>query len=265
MAKDILRNDINDLLEMIRDQYNIISRYEGKIPQIEMDIIMTNIRRLYDDFFELNKLNQKYKADPEQEDIARPEPARETFTKSAAIEHPHTKQNEEKIMPAREEKPEEVPPVEEQPLIIQIEPQIKISKEIVKPKETTKPQQKKVPVADLFAETGNHPLAEKFKDEKKSLHDSLVIQKKEKTIADTILNPIADLRTGIGVNDRFLFINELFKGNMQEYSAAIEEINDQASGDHAIQRIISLKEQYQWKDDSEALTRLLGFVARRFR
>lgn len=265
MAKEILKNDINDVLEMIRDMYHIIDSYEGKIPQIEIDIIMSNIRRLYDDFVELNKLNQKYKAEAEQEEIVMPVKIIETPAQPAVIEASAGEEPAAEILPTKEEAPEVTIPVKEIPVKKTEEPPVKIVKEEIKVKETPKSQPKKPLIADLFAGTENTPLADKFKDEKKSLHEKIASEKKEKTFADTIQTSIADLRTGIGVNDRFLMINELFRGSMQEYAAAIEDINSQASQDAALQKILDLKDQYQWNDDSAGLNRLLSFVGRRFR
>jgi hypothetical protein len=264
MAKNLIQNDISELLEMIQYQYSIISRYEEKIPQIEMDIIMGNIRRLYEDFFELNKLNQRYKADTNQPDNKEMPKGKEEPVKTQKIEKPLEKTIEE--IPASKEQlsqkdvfPE---PMQEKEEAFQPKKEIR---ETTKLKDTGKSHQKKGTTADLFAEMENNSIAEKFKDSKKSLHDVITSEKKEKTLADTIHTPIADLRSGIGVNDRFLFINDLFKGSQQDYTSAIEEINGQGSFDDAILIINLMKEQYHWAETSEGLTRLISFVKRRFR
>jgi hypothetical protein len=264
MAKDILRNDIEEVLGMICEQYTIISKYEDRIPQIEMDIIMSNIRRLYDDFFELNKHNRACKATAETREIKEEKSAEEGFFKIVTVEHPARPIIKEPPG-EKKEKPIENIKQEEPPVVIKVEePKIK-PQEIVKPKEPAKQQQKKNPAADLFSDANGVILSEKFKDDKKTLHDKIASEKKEKTLADKIQNPISDLRTGIGVNDRFLLINALFKGSMPDYSAAIEEINKQESLDDAVQIISIFTEQYRWDEKSEGFLRLMGFVNRRFR
>ena len=34
-----------------------------------------------------------------------------------------------------------------------------------------------------------------------------------------------DLKDAIGINEKFLFINELFDGNLQDYSEALNKLN----------------------------------------
>jgi hypothetical protein len=249
---------------MIREQYSIISEYEGKIPQIELDIIMSNIRRLYDDFFELNKQNQAYKAATETQEVKEEISAEEEFIKVVSVEYRAEPVITEAPV-AKEEKTAGINKQEEPPLVVKAEEPKITPQEIVRPKEPAKQQQKKAPAADLFSDANGVILSEKFKDDKKSLHEKIASEKKEKTIADTIKNPISDLRTGIGVNDRFLLINALFKGSMPDYSAAIEEINKQDSLDDAIQIISILAEQNHWDEKAEGFLRLMSFVNRRFR
>jgi len=245
MAKEILYNDISELLAIIREQYSVISIYKGKIPQIELDIIMANIRRLYEDFFELNRMNQHTGTEPmmerQKESVKIIEKADDKIP-----EPPESPEIADSIIVNKEES-EKTQFSEEMPI-----------------KTVKKNPHKKTPVTDLFTGTESTPLAEKFRDDKKSLLDKIVSEKKDKTLADNIQNPIRDLRTGIGVNDRFLFINELFKGNMNEYAVAIEEINSQDSLDDAVQKISILKDTNKWDEKSESYIRLLGFVNRRF-
>jgi len=271
MAKHIVFNDINDLIGMIREQSQIIQSYEGKIPQIELDIIMSNLRRLYEDFYELNKINLQFKAEVSEENmgdfefessekelvtiIADPMPIREIVVEKKEPEP--EKQSEpvqEKVVVEEKPEPEIIPEV------IQTAPE---KVEHVKP-EPVKTSGKKGATADLFADAENVTVADKYKSEKKSFHDKISGANTDKTLADTLLNPIGDLRTGIGVNDRFVFINELFSGSMNDYQVAIEEINNQPDLAHAEQIISELKRVLNWKESSESIGRLLGFVRRRF-
>jgi hypothetical protein len=264
MSKRIILNDINTILEMIKDQVQIIQSYEGKIPQIEMDIIMSNIRRLYDDFYELNKHNRQIKQD-----------------KSALAEH-----QEEEEQPQRElvtiisksieaqevsfpEKIETTPPIEHVHPVKDLEKTETQEKppliEAVPVQEHIKKIEKKTVPKDLFAETENTTLADKYKDDKKTFHDKISGESNDKTFAETLQKSLTDLRTGIGVNDRFVFINELFGGSMSDYQAAIEEINKQADMEGAKQVIRQYQIVLGWKEDAEGLKKLIGFVQRRFR
>ncbi len=77
--------------------------------------------------------------------------------------------------------------------------------------------------------------------------------------------PVRDLRKAIGVNDRFLFINELFRGDESMYERSIKTINSFSilpEAEYWIQR--ELKTKIGWKDDSETVQQFIHLVRRRF-
>ena len=76
---------------------------------------------------------------------------------------------------------------------------------------------------------------------------------------------VSDLKKAIGLNERFYFANELFKGDGEEYSRAIEELNHLGSMDDA-RRLITAKyeEKYKWDYESEAVTSFLNLLGRRY-
>lgn len=53
----IIRNQIKELVEIIQEQTSTILTYSEKIPQIEIDIILGNLRKLYDSYNQLDKIN----------------------------------------------------------------------------------------------------------------------------------------------------------------------------------------------------------------
>lgn len=96
-------------------------------------------------------------------------------------------------------------------------------------------------------------LNEKLKEEKKELA--------------SLLNeaPIADLRRAIGINDRFVFIQELFNADETMYERCIKTINSFTTYSEAegwIQR--ELKVKLGWKEDSESVQHFDQLVMRRF-
>jgi hypothetical protein len=245
MGRDILTKDIYVLLEIVREQSSIISSYEGKIPQIELDIIMSNIRRLYEDYYELSRVNRNNKNEAlisQQFEIKHTEKIPDDFV----ISEVHTEIKEKDIL-------ENIKNKENSSDI-----------ETVIQNNSSKLNPQNEPIADLFAESEDITVANKFNKEKKTFHDKLIEEKKDKIIAETIQKPLKDLRSGIGVNDRFLFINELFKGNMQEYSSAIEKINSQPDINDALAVFNTYKSEYQWKDNSNSSNLLLSFIKRRY-
>lgn len=78
-------------------------------------------------------------------------------------------------------------------------------------------------------------------------------------------SPVRDLRKAIGINDRFLFINDLFRGDENMYERCIKTINNfniYAEAEYWITR--ELKVKLGWKVDSETAAHFYNLVKRRF-
>ena len=77
--------------------------------------------------------------------------------------------------------------------------------------------------------------------------------------------PIRDLKKAIGVNDRYLFINELFRGDESMYERSIKTINSFSilpEAEYWIQR--ELKVKNGWNDSDELVKQFYQLVKRRF-
>lgn len=85
-------------------------------------------------------------------------------------------------------------------------------------------------------------------------------------LGDTLTEvPIRDLRKAIAVNDRFLFINELFRGDEASYERSIKTINSFSifpEAEYWIQR--ELKVKNGWNDHDELVKQFYLLVKRRF-
>ena len=97
-----------------------------------------------------------------------------------------------------------------------------------------------------------------------SLNDRLKEQKTE-VAAKLQGAPIRDLKKAIGINDRFLFINELFRGDEDMYERSIKTINAFSiypEAEYWIQR--ELKVKIGWTEGTEAVKQFDQLVKRRF-
>ena len=85
-------------------------------------------------------------------------------------------------------------------------------------------------------------------------------------LGDTLTEvPVRDLRKAIGVNDRFLFINELFRGDEVAYERSIKTINSFsifAEAEYWIQR--ELKVKNGWDNGNDMVAQFYQLVKRRF-
>lgn len=75
---------------------------------------------------------------------------------------------------------------------------------------------------------------------------------------------INELRTAIGINDKFLFVNELFGGSMEKYNRSIENLDDMKTLNGTLIYLNELKVELQWNSSNEAYQKLLNLIHRKF-
>src|SRR5690606_23266777 len=122
-----------------------------------------------------------------------------------------------------------------------------------KPFVKTIPATERKEINDTINENHHTSLNERLKQSKIDLGDTLTEA------------PIRDLKKAIGVNDRFLFINELFRGDEAVYERSIKTINNFsifAEAEYWIQR--ELKVKNGWNDNDEMVKQFYQLVKRRF-
>jgi len=98
-----------------------------------------------------------------------------------------------------------------------------------------------------------------------SIHDKLKTGISTE-IASTLKNaPVKELRKAIGVNDRFVFINELFRGDEPMYERSIKTINNfriLPEAQYWMERELKIK--LGWDDSREIVQHFYQLVSRRF-
>ena len=94
----------------------------------------------------------------------------------------------------------------------------------------------------------------------------MVKKQEDKSLADTLnKKPIKELKAAIGINEKFLFINELFDGNLQEYNNSIAALNQCQSYSEATTFIKNnLSGKYKWEEENKYVLSFLDLVKRRF-
>lgn len=76
--------------------------------------------------------------------------------------------------------------------------------------------------------------------------------------------PVTDLTNAIGINDKFLLLNELFSGSMEKYNKSIRALNNFSTLLGAKTYLGELQIELQWNCESEAYKKLADLVERRF-
>ena len=116
----------------------------------------------------------------------------------------------------------------------------------------------------LLRHNSEREVHELIGEQKESLNDRL---KQDKTELAHVLKdtPIKDLRKGIGINDKFLFVNELFRGDEAMYERSIKTINGfhiLPEAEYWINR--ELKVKLGWNDNKDTVQHFYHLVRRRF-
>lgn len=148
----------------------------------------------------------------------------------------------------------------------------KIEEEIRQRKATFRPQSLFDPMEEVPTLAQQNPVNKEEKidtdisgfDYPQSLNDKLKEVKIELSQSLTT-SPIKDLRKAIGVNDRFLFINELFRGDEAMYERSIKTIQNfsiYAEAEFWIRR--ELKVKIGWVDSDPVVKQFDQLVKRKF-
>jgi hypothetical protein len=209
IQKTILNGEITMLIEIIREQLDTLNTFEGKIPVLEFDIIMENVRKLYESLYLLRHLN---------------DPADYIDKKEHSM--PQTRQTAtlKKIEPeAGEFFPAAVPP------------------------------EKEVEKADLFT-SGTSSFNDKLKDAREQSLGSRSRQSGK-----------ADIKSLVNINDKFLFINELFDGDYKEYTHAMDTFNTFTEKRDALDFLDSLLKNNLWNSTSPAFIKFKEIIEKKFR
>lgn len=272
----------------------------NNIHLIEVDIVLSLLRDIYQNISMLKDADKAEAAKTLQkfppQDYSNPGPAAQPYRPSVVPEFtppaaPNVPAPRAEI--TTPEMPVSMPePVQifNTPLAAEPEPEkIKLQAEIVKPEEVvTPPPQQTAPILpetkkkeevsthstqvyhkpvspqpELFG-NGNS-VADKLKGEATSLNEKISAGKSDTTLADKInLTPISDIKSAIGINEKFQFINELFDGSSELYNEAIALLNNCASGFAASQLLADYQQRNAWAGDNKVFLRLKEFVIRRY-
>lgn len=90
--------------------------------------------------------------------------------------------------------------------------------------------------------------------------------KEENSVVDQLQKqPIADLTTAIGLNERYLYANELFGGSMELFRDALRALNSKGSLQDALDYLENdLVVTHQWSNEHDLVHSLRRLVERRF-
>lgn len=261
MEKDKLLRNIELQVEFIQAHVRRIRKSNGKIHALDRDMLLNKTRDLYEKLLQLDEVEETKTTETT---IELPEtmpaagiPEKADSKKNIGGEKLIREEPQAESIP-RQEIPEEPPHKTETGPVDKTEEETETREagatgEMKEDIHREEKYEKQEPSAfDLFSST------------QETIADKLG-QKEESTIADKMSrHPVNDLRQIIGINEKFLFINELFKGDMSRYNKVIDDLNHIENAEGVRRYFIELKVASQWPDDLEAFVKLQELVNRKF-
>lgn len=110
-------------------------------------------------------------------------------------------------------------------------------------------------------------IADKFGSSPNSIYERLSKIKEDHSIgAKMQQKPVANIKSAIGINEKFLFINELFNGDIRSYNDSVDKLNNFSSIHEAFEYLNLLTDTFQWDGNrsSETIEKFANLVQRRF-
>lgn len=211
------------------------------------------------------KTEAKVEAKPEPKPEVKPEPKPEVkpAPKPEVKPEPKTEVKPLEVLKVTASEPKmeipEIKPKVSEPAKSEPKPTMQEDKQVV-----VKPEAKPaIPEPKPAQQVEVVPSAEK--PQQRSLNDLFNEQKRENSLGDKFQQKkVVDLTKAMTINDKFLFIRELFKNKSEEFSRAIQTLNNCQDIEEAFDIMEGLKKQYFWDSTSSAYLSLCDLVRRKF-
>ncbi len=99
----------------------------------------------------------------------------------------------------------------------------------------------------------------------RSLNDLFMERKEDRSLGFQYQHAkVGDLTKAISINEKFTFIKELFNNRGEEFSAAIQQLNQCTNREEAFDKLETLKKKYFWDSASTAYLSLCDLLRRKF-
>lgn len=265
MEKSVVNEDILKAQAKINNKIKNIIESKDKVSKIEIDIVLADIRNLYSlisDYNDLIKEDISF-AIINDDSFAVAESKKVNSQPIAETVIINDSKNEPIIEELEEDKAEQNELLEEESII---EEEIKIEVSASNENNSTKEKLKEIgsQSIDLFSMTQS-TVADKLKEDRATINDQLSVAKPDNTVSEKISKQkIVDLKSSIGINEKFMFINQLFKGSLDNYNEAMDYLENYDIEADAFDYINRLAEKYKWDKDNIAVVTLNELIKRKY-
>jgi hypothetical protein len=246
MDKYHLRKEIAELIDSIKEHSDNIGNRK-RIPQLELELILSKIKKLYEKSIVFNYINQNHIEDLDDAPIpVIPAALEEINTVASEIENTISEEIAEPLAP------------EELLINVQVEETTSLKQE-----NKTEENIVEIGAQEKIAVEVNAKIPDASAV---SLYDKLSAQVTDVSLLSKLRKkPVEDLVKSIGINERYLFTKELFKGNSEAFLQHVRAVNAFNSYEDAQQYLVKeVIPNFNWDANNPAVNEFLDLVQRRF-
>ncbi len=274
-----MKNTIKDLTEGMQRLCAVANRIvaqDGHASRIEVDLLMEDLRGLYDVALRLTgdtPPEPQPEPTPVEEEVPEPQPEEKMMAmmSTLAAMAPQPEPEPENLVVPKEPESQEIQesPAEEQPLMEELEQNdnaLLFDEVLVEPEQPEEPEIQVTPETPAKPETPEVQEQPSLLDylqqpATRTLGESLAAAK---PVQSALEKKVDDLRTVININDKFSFMSELFKGNMKAYNDFIMRLNATEVRDEALAYVGEVAAQYKWDEASSAVKTFYKIFDKKF-
>lgn len=245
--KELIKN-------LIQEIYAITNRFDNPehIHSIDIDLALSKVRNLYELLLKLNS-KELYSAEYQKEEIL-------TISEQVKQKNKIVSSKEQSNIESTNSTQHEVliPEIKHEELSNEKEPE---QKEIIIQKSEDKKTEIKKEHEFKHNETTPEIIADKFQS-KRFIHDTISKKNVKKDVSSKMQSkPIKDINSAIGLNDKFIFIRELFENNKEIFNETIQVLNNFDTYENAVD---FLDENFNWDSEDPNYERLKELVRRKY-
>jgi len=250
--KDLVKNISSEIQEI----HSLTNRIENSknIHSIDIDLALSKVRNLYELLLKLNSSSSDI-IENQKEEISTIVEKQDKESKLKEEPKLEEEKQDEKNSSVESEELKNDNRIHEPEFIIET-----ASKEEVK----TEEEDHEPIEEEKYEKQNSHSpeiVADKFQS-KKFIHDDIAKKNIKKDVSTKMQSkPINDINSAIGLNDKFIFIRELFENNKEQYHETIQILNNFDSFENAVS---FLDENFEWDSDNGHYERLKELVRRKF-
>ncbi len=234
---DLIIKDLRDAGDIIDD----LKKYPG-VPVLQVELAKSKCRSAGEVIAMLKTLRETVPEKVREEPVIPEIEPVDEVKEPVILEIETVEEDNEPVIP-------EIKPVEEikEPVIPEIKPVTEVKE--YRTEKVQKKEQESVILADRFSHLSG------------TFNEQLGTRKGDDDIADILKTKhVTSLPEAIGVNDKFLFIREIFNGNQNDYTQAISRLESSENLTDARAVIMSYTGE---NSESEAVKQLLDLVKRK--